>query len=123
VLPSSRHIPLYYARGAYAAYRRPGVRDIKHLVYPAEEASVAKDASFHSLGTHLTLDMGGNVRFRPDIDWLSVPDGAVRDEDVWERHLYLDEERARSMYTAVSWYLPGVKPDGFQQDYVGIRPK
>ncbi|KAH9027242.1 hypothetical protein EDB85DRAFT_1838084, partial [Lactarius pseudohatsudake] len=72
VLPLSRHIPLYYACGAYAAYRGPGVRDIKH-VYPADEASVAKSASFHSLGTHLTLDMGGNVRFGPDIDWLSVP--------------------------------------------------
>ncbi|KAH9049215.1 NAD dehydrogenase [Lactarius deliciosus] len=123
VLPPSRHIPLYYARGAYAAYRGPGVRDTKHLVYPADEASAAKGASFHSLGTHLTLDMGGNVRFGPDIDWLSVPDGAVRDEDVWEPHLSLDEERARSMYAAVSRYLPGVRPEGFQLDYVGIRPK
>ena len=123
VLPPSQHIPLYYARGAYAAYRGSGTRSIKNLVYPADEASAAKGASFHSLGTHLTLDMEGNVRFGPDIDWLSVPDGAARDEDVWEAHLSPDEERARSMYAAVSRYLPGVRPEGFQLDYVGIRPK
>lgn len=123
VLPPSRHIPLYYARGAYAAYRGPEVRGIKHLVYPADDASAAKGASFHSLGTHLTLDMEGNVRFGPDIDWLSVPNSAARDEDVWEAHLSANEERARSMYAAVSRYLPSVKPEGFQIDYVGIRPK
>jgi len=123
VLPPSQHIPIYYARGAYAAYRGPGVQGVKHLVYPADDASAAKGASFHSLGTHLTLGMEGNVRFGPDIDWLSAPDGAMRDEDVWEAQLSPDEDRARSMYAAVSRYLPGVKPEGFQTDYVGIRPK
>ena len=123
ILPPSRHIPIYFARGAYAAYRGPGVRDIQHLIYPADETSTAKGASFHSLGTHLTLDMAGNVRFGPDIDWLSAPDNARRDEEVWEPHLSLDEERARSMHPAVLRYLPGVKPEGFQPDYVGIRPK
>jgi 2-hydroxyglutarate dehydrogenase len=123
ILPPSRHIPIYFARGAYAAYREPGVRDIQHLIYPADEASAAKGASFHSLGTHLTLDMAGNVRFGPDIDWLSAPDNAKRDEEVWEPHLSPDEERARSMHPAVLRYLPGVKPEGFQPDYAGIRPK
>jgi 2-hydroxyglutarate dehydrogenase len=123
ILPPSRHIPIYFARGAYAVYRGPGVRDIQHLIYPADEASAAKGASFHSLGTHLTLDMAGNVRFGPDIDWLSAPDNAKRDEEVWEPHLSLDEERARSMHPAVLRYLPGVKPEGFQPDYAGIRPK
>jgi 2-hydroxyglutarate dehydrogenase len=123
ILPPSRRVPLYYARGAYATYRGPGIRRISHLVYPAEEASAVKGASFHSLGTHLTLDMAGNVRFGPDIDWLSVPHSATRDEDVWEAHLSTDAQRARSMYAAVSRYLPGVEPEGFQPDYVGIRPK
>jgi 2-hydroxyglutarate dehydrogenase len=123
ILPPSRHIPIYFARGAYASYRGPGVRDIQHLIYPADEASAAKGASFHSLGTHLTLDMAGNVRFGPDIDWLSAPDNAKRDEEVWEPHLSPDEERARSMHPAVLRYLPGVKPEGFQPDYAGIRPK
>jgi 2-hydroxyglutarate dehydrogenase len=123
ILPPSKHIPIYFARGAYAAYRGPGVRDIQHLIYPADEAPAAKGASFHSLGTHLTLDMAGNVRFGPDIDWLSAPDGAKRDEEVWEPHLSPDEERARSMHAAVSQYLPGVAPEGFRPDYAGIRPK
>ena len=123
ILPPSKHIPIYFARGAYAAYRAPGIRDIQHLIYPADEASAAKGASFHSLGTHLTLDMAGNVRFGPDIDWLSVPDNAKRDEEVWEPHLSPDEERARSMHAAVLRYLPGVKLEGFQPDYAGIRPK
>jgi len=63
------------------------------------------------------------VRFGPDIDWLSAPESAERDEEVWEPHLTADEKRARSMYSAVSRYLPGVKLEGFQPDYVGIRPK
>jgi L-2-hydroxyglutarate oxidase LhgO len=123
ILPPSEHVPLYFARGAYAAYRGPGVRGIQHLIYPADEASTAKGASFHSLGTHLTLDMAGNVRFGPDIDWLSAPDSAKHDEEVWEPHLSPDEERVRSMYPAVLRYLPGVRPEGFQPDYAGIRPK
>ncbi|KAI0299750.1 NAD dehydrogenase [Multifurca ochricompacta] len=123
ILSPSRRIPLYFARGAYAAYRGPALRGIRHLVYPADEASAAKGASFHSLGTHLTLDMAGNVRFGPDIDWLPVPDSAVKDEDVWEAYLSPNEERARSMHAAVSRYLLGLKPEGFQLDYAGIRPK
>ena len=123
VLPSSRRIPLYFARGAYASYRGPGAQTIRHLVYPADEASAAKSSSFQSLGTHLTLDIAGNVRFGPDIDWLSAPDNAKRDEEVWEPHLSPDEERALSMYPAVLRYLPGVKREGFQPDYAGIRPK
>jgi L-2-hydroxyglutarate oxidase LhgO len=123
ILPPSRRVPIYFARGAYATYRGPGVRDIPHLVYPADEASAAKGASFHSLGTHLTLDMAGNVRFGPDIDWLSAPNGAKYDEEVWKPHLSPDEERARSMHAAVLRYLPGVKSEGFQPDYAGIRPK
>jgi 2-hydroxyglutarate dehydrogenase len=123
ILPPARRVPIYFARGAYATYRGPGVRDIQHLVYPADEASAAKGASFHSLGTHLTLDMAGNVRFGPDIDWLSAPNSAKHDEEVWEPHLSPDEERARSMHASVLRYLPGVKPEGFQPDYAGIRPK
>jgi 2-hydroxyglutarate dehydrogenase len=123
ILSPSRHVPIYFARGAYAAYRGPGVRDIQHLIYPADEASAAKGASFHSLGTHLTLDIAGNVRFGPDIDWLSASDNAKHDEEVWEPHLSPDEERAHSMHPAVLRYLPGVKPEGFQPDYAGIRPK
>ncbi|KAN0124345.1 hypothetical protein V8E52_001994 [Russula decolorans] len=64
--------------------------------------------------------MAGNVRFGPDIDWLSAPDG---DEEVWETYLSPDEERARSMHPAGLRYSPGVKPKGFQSDYAGIRPK
>jgi 2-hydroxyglutarate dehydrogenase len=123
ILPPARHVPIYFARGAYATYRGPGVRDIQHLVYPADEASTAKGASFHSLGTHLTFDMAGNVRFGPDIDWLSAPNSAKHDEEVWEPHLSPDEERAHSMHASVLRYLPGVKPEGFQPDYAGIRPK
>ena len=123
ILPPSEQVPIYFARGAYAAYRGPGLRDIRHLIYPADQASAAKGASFQSLGTHLTLDMAGNVRFGPDIDWLSAPDDAKRDEEVWEPHLSPDEERARSMHAAVLQYLPGVKLEGFRPDYAGIRPK
>ncbi|KAI0260505.1 NAD dehydrogenase [Gloeopeniophorella convolvens] len=123
VLPPARRIPMYFARGAYASYHGPEVKGIQHLVYPAHEASASRGASFNSLGTHLTLDMGGNVRFGPDIDWLTVPPGTTRDEDVWAAQLAPDEERARSMHAAVLRYLPGVRLESFRPDYAGIRPK
>jgi 2-hydroxyglutarate dehydrogenase len=124
ILPPSRRVPIYFARGAYASYRGPGVRGVRHLVYTADGVHAAKGASFQSLGgTQLTLDLAGNVRFGPDIDWLSAPDSAKRDEDVWEPHLSPDEGRARSMYGTVLRYFPGVKLEGFEPNYAGIRPK
>ncbi|KAI0832493.1 NAD dehydrogenase [Trametes gibbosa] len=121
MLPQSERIPMFFARGSYASYRGPGVKDVSHLIYPCPAIGKDKHA-FHSLGTHLTLDLQGKVRFGPDLDWLEPPQD-YEDPDFWQKHLVPDGSRLQLMYQAVKEYLPGVSEDGFQPDYCGVRPK
>ena len=121
ILPEEKRIPMYFARGSYASYHGPGIKNVSHLIYPCPH--VGKDAhAFASLGTHLTMDLQGKVRFGPDIDWLVPPEGDDA-ADFWQQHLVPDDSRLELMYSAVKEYLPGVEFEGFQPDYCGIRPK
>lgn len=121
ILPEDKRIPMYFGRGSYASYRGPGIKNVSHLIYPCPPVGRDKHA-FASLGTHLTLDLQGKVRFGPDLDWLLPPDD-VDNADFWQQHLVPDESRMELMHSAVREYLPGVEFDGFQPDYCGIRPK
>jgi 2-hydroxyglutarate dehydrogenase len=139
LLPADRAIPMYYARGSYASYHGPGVAHVSKLIYPVPDTTSDRTTQdpfkFQSLGTHLTLDMDGNVRFGPDIEWLSPPcsqdpqgGSNVLDEsavDFWARHLVADEnmEKLKIMHRAIMTYLPAVALEGLRPDYVGIRPK
>lgn len=120
LLPEARRIPMYYARGSYAKYSGPGVSGVSHLIYPCPEAE-GNAHNFQSLGTHLTLDLQGKVRFGPDLQWISPTE--EQDADFWSRHLVPDDSRLEEMHRSVSRYLPGVGLEGLQPDYVGIRPK
>ncbi|KAI0921268.1 hypothetical protein AcW1_004703 [Taiwanofungus camphoratus] len=129
MLPQESRIPMYYGRGSYASYRGPGIKDVSHLIYPCPDTGRTAHG-FQSLGTHLTIDMQGKVRFGPDLDWLAPPGaeregGGVNDEDAdfWQKHLVPDDTRLGMMYDAVKEYLPQVKFEGFQPDYCGVRPK
>ncbi|KAH9899801.1 NAD dehydrogenase [Cubamyces lactineus] len=120
ILPESQRLPMYFARGSYASYRGPGVKHISHLIYPCP--AVGKDShAFHSLGTHLTLDLQGKIRFGPDLDWLDPPED--NDPDFWQKHLVPNDSRLELMYQAVKQYLRNVSQEGFQPDYCGVRPK
>ncbi|KAF9481981.1 FAD dependent oxidoreductase [Pholiota conissans] len=125
-LPKEKRIPMYYARGSYASYRGPGVSHVKHLIYPCPFTGPNAHA-FESLGTHLTLDLDGKIRFGPDIEWIdplaSTVKGTEEDADFWMKMLKPDESRLPDMHRAVTTYLPGVTLEGLQPDYVGIRPK
>ncbi|KZP15152.1 pyridine nucleotide disulfide oxidoreductase-like protein [Athelia psychrophila] len=121
LLPKEKRISMYYARGTYASFNGHGVGNIKHLVYPSPNMGTKKDG-FHSLGTHLTLDLEGKIRFGPDLEWISPPeneDGV----DFWQSHLAPSEVRLKEMQEAIQDYLPSVKLDGLAPDYVGVRPK
>lgn len=126
ILPQEKRIPMYYAKGSYAKYTGPGVSQVKHLIYPCPETGPNAHA-FQSLGTHLTLDLDGRIRFGPDIQWISAPDTLSSDPEVdadfWTKHLVPDEAQLPQMYNAVTSYLPGVSLEGFQPDYCGMRPK
>ena len=64
------------------------------------------------LGVHATIDLGGAVRFGPDVEWVDSADD-----------LSVDPARAASFYSAVKAYWPGLPDGALEPDYAGIRPK
>ncbi|EPQ27621.1 uncharacterized protein PFL1_04759 [Pseudozyma flocculosa PF-1] len=129
-------IPMWYAKGNYASYKGPGTRNVEHLIYPVPDTRKGTHAHT-SLGTHLTLDLDGNVRFGPDTEWLSPPapssssyssssslDAVDEDHiDFWRKSLTVSESRLPTMYSQITEYLPHISRDGLAPDYAGIRPK
>ncbi len=98
----ARHVPaLHYARGNY--YALAGRAPFSHLVYPLPEPG--------GLGVHLTLDLGGQARFGPDVEWVDAIDYTV------------DPRRADGFYAEVRKYWPQLPDGALQPAYSGIRPK
>ena len=99
--PSDKIPPLYYAKGNYysLAARPPFTR----LIYPVPEAA--------GLGVHLTLDLAGQARFGPDVEWITEIDYDV------------DLSRADGFYRAIRDYWPGLKDGQLAPGYAGVRPK
>ncbi|RPA86788.1 FAD dependent oxidoreductase [Ascobolus immersus RN42] len=108
ILPPERHLKPYYCKGNYFTYSLPFAHPIQTLLYPSP--SIDKGG----LGTHLTLDMGGGIKFGPDIEWVEPP----LNYDVTANERQLDE-----VYRVVKEYLPDIKREGLQMGYSGIRPK
>ncbi len=103
----ARHVPpAYYAKGNY--YTLAGKAPFSRLVYPAPA-----DAW---LGLHLTLDIGGQARFGPDLEWLEV--GAPEQIDYT-----VDPRRADGFYAEVRRYWPGLPDGALAPAYSGVRPK
>ncbi|KAG8678276.1 hypothetical protein FRC08_017923 [Ceratobasidium sp. 394] len=125
LLPPEKRLAMFFSRGSYASYRGPGVAHVRRLIYPVPEQSASHGHA--SLGTHLTLDMEGNVRFGPDAEWIQPPDNEALDgqeiHDFWQRQLSPNDGRLGEMFEAIATYLPGVRKEGLAPDYVGIRPK
>ena len=127
LLPCEKRVPIYFAKGSYASYSGRSLKSVSHLIYPCPEVGGQEAFSFTSLGTHLTLDLQGKIKFGPDIEWINPPepgpDGEV--EDYWREHLAPDDsqEKMREIHRAVASYLPGVELDGLSADFVGVRPK
>lgn len=96
LLPTAR-----YARGNYFALQ--GRSPFTHLIYPVPESA--------GLGVHLTLDLGGQARFGPDVEWVDAPAYQV------------DPARAEAFYPAVRRYWPGLPDDALTPAYAGVRPK
>ena len=102
-----RHIPpARYAKGSY--FSLPGRSPFSRLVYPVPETG--------GLGVHLTLDLAGQARFGPDVEWLASDDPADFDYAV-------DPCRAERFYAAIRAYWPDLKDGQLVSAYSGIRPK
>lgn len=102
-----RHtIPIpYFAKGNY--YALAGKSPFSHLIYPVPETG--------GLGVHLTLDLGGQARFGPDVEWLGPVDGDI--------DYRVDPQRAACFYRAIRAYWPALPDGALQPAYAGVRPK
>lgn len=95
-----------YAKGHYFALHARAPVDC--LVYPAPQ-----DAW---LGIHLTLDLAGQARFGPDLQWLDVA-------DPWELDDAVDASRRAAFAEAIRRYWPALPEAALQPAYAGVRPK
>ena len=97
------HVPqAYYAKGSY--FTLSGKAPFSRLIYPVPEAA--------GLGVHLTLDLGGQARFGPDVQWVDSPDD-----------LRVDPARGAAFYAEVRKYWPALRDGALAPGYAGIRPK
>ena len=100
-MPNDRVPPACYAKGNY--FTLSGHSPFSRLIYPVPVPG--------GLGVHLTIDLGGQARFGPDVQWIEEIDYTV------------DPARADSFYAAVRKYWPALKDGALQPGYAGIRPK
>lgn len=103
--PPARIPAAFYAKGNY--YALAGRAPFSRLIYPLPEPG--------GLGVHLTLDLGGQARFGPDVEWLENP---CREPDY-----RVDPARADGFYAEVRHYWPGLPDGALLPAYAGIRPK
>ena len=94
--------PSYFAKGNY--FTLAGRSPFSRLIYPVPEAA--------GLGVHLTIDMGGQAKFGPDVQWVVSPDD-----------LEVDPSRGDAFYAEVRKYWPALPSGALQPGYAGIRPK
>ncbi len=98
----AEHVPgMWYAKGNYfsLATKNPFGR----LIYPVPVPG--------GLGTHLTIDLGGQARFGPDVEWVDSLDYEV------------NPRRGDSFYDSIRRYWPGLPDGALIPGYSGIRPK
>jgi L-2-hydroxyglutarate oxidase LhgO len=86
-MPADRVPGSYYAKGNY--FTLSGRSPFSRLIYPVPVPG--------GLGVHLTIDLGGQARFGPDVEWVDTLDYTV------------DPSRSNNFYAAVRTYWPGLK--------------
>ena len=99
----ARHVPkAWYAKGNY--FTLAGRAPFSRLIYPVPEAA--------GLGVHLTLDLGGQAKFGPDVQWVDSADDLV-----------VDPQRGDAFYAEVRRYWPALPDGALLPGYAGVRPK
>ena len=100
-IPPATIPELHFARGVY--FTLSGKQPFSRPVYPIPEPG--------GLGCHYTLDLGGQGKFGPDVEWVDAIDYTV------------DPGRAEKFYASIRRYWPGLADGALQLGYAGIRPK
>jgi len=110
-MPTGKIPKAYFAKGNY--YSLLGKSPFTRLVYPVPQQA--------GLGVHATVDLSGQVRFGPDVEWVSFDCPHLLLSE--GRHYHVDPERADSFYSEVRKYWPALPDAALVPDYSGIRPK
>jgi L-2-hydroxyglutarate oxidase LhgO len=100
-MPAAKIPRLHLAKGNYFSLNRRS--PFSRLIYPMPTPG--------GLGVHLTLDLAGQAKFGPDVEWVEAIDYDV------------DPGRAPSFYAAIRTYWPDLPDGGLQPAYAGVRPK
>jgi L-2-hydroxyglutarate oxidase LhgO len=100
-VPAEKIPALHLAKGSYFALSAGS--PFSRLVYPMPADG--------GLGVHLTLDLAGQARFGPDVEWIETIDYSV------------DPRRCESFYAAIRTYWPDLPDGALQPAYAGVRPK
>ncbi len=104
---AAQHVPAAaFAKGNY--FSLTGRSPFSRLIYPMPQAA--------GLGVHLTLDLAGQARFGPDVEWLDVTAPDAIDYRV-------DAARSEGFYADIRSYWPGLPDGALQPAYSGVRPK
>jgi L-2-hydroxyglutarate oxidase LhgO len=90
-------------KGHYFSYATK--HPFQHLVYPLPQKNNS------ALGIHATLDMAGNMKFGPDLEYVDSID------------YHFDNDKKAAFCTAIQRYYPQLDADKLQPDFTGIRPK
>ncbi|WP_428419788.1 NAD(P)/FAD-dependent oxidoreductase [Methylibium sp.] len=109
-LPAAFQLRAHFAKGNY--FSLPGRAPFSRLVYPMPEAA--------GLGVHLTLDLGGQARFGPDVQWIEPEADADAEGQLDYR---VDAARAEVFYAEIRRYWPALPDAALQPAYSGVRPK
>ena len=101
-LPPAAVPAAYFAKGSY--FTLSGRAPFSRLVYPVPEPG--------GLGVHLTIDLGGQAKFGPDVQWVQSADDLV-----------VDPARGNGFYAEVRKYWPALPDGALIPGYAGMRPK
>lgn len=99
---ATEHVPeAFLAKGNY--FSLVGKTPFSRLIYPIPSEA--------GLGVHLTLDLAGQGKFGPDVEWVDTEEYSV------------DPSRADGFYDEIRRYWPGLADEALVPAYAGIRPK
>ena len=93
--------PRYYAKGHY--FSLIGKSPFSHLIYPLPNSG--------GLGTHVTIDMGGQAKFGPDFHWVDKID------------YRFDDSIKPGFIKEIRKYYPDIDKREIQPSYTGVRAK
>ncbi|MCW5751423.1 MAG: NAD(P)/FAD-dependent oxidoreductase [Alphaproteobacteria bacterium] len=93
--------PGHMLKGNY--FTLAGKSPFSRLIYPVPVPGGS--------GTHITIDLGGQARFGPDVEAVDRIEYSV------------DPRRGDSFYADIRRYWPGIRDGSLQPAYSGIRPR